>query len=124
MGELSSTPLAPEQADAFRDLHARLLCICNSYDLRDDTLLFERALDALAQLMTAPLTAWVPTHRHLQRGSVYRLVGSALLQTEEPIGDGAFLALYQDAQGAFWVRPAEEFKDGRFEPLTVEADRG
>lgn len=60
---------------------------------------------------------WRPTHRHVGRGTDYRLVSSAVLQTEQPIGDNEFLALYQGEDGLYWVRPADEFKDGRFVPL-------
>lgn len=60
---------------------------------------------------------WEPTHRHVKRGSLYRLVADAVLQAETPQADNSYLALYQGEDGKFWVRPADEFKDGRFEPL-------
>lgn len=65
----------------------------------------------------ASASEWRPTHRHVKRGSLYRLVSSAVLQTDTLCADNEFLALYQGADGLYWVRPADEFKDGRFEPL-------
>lgn len=93
----------------------------------DDARLTADNLIAMArEIMSLPSTAQArateggrkPTHRHVKRGTLYRLVSSAVLQTEAPVGDNEFLALYQGADGLFWVRPADEFTDGRFEPLS------
>lgn len=68
----------------------------------------------LAPSQAGPDQGWRPTHHHVKTGRLYRLVSSAILQTSEPIGDEAFLALYQGDNGLLWVRPADEFWDGRF----------
>lgn len=67
---------------------------------------------------------WVATHRHVKTGGLYRLVSDAVLQTAKPCEDDAYLALYQGADGKFWVRPADEFKDGRFAALTAALPGG
>ena len=54
---------------------------------------------------------WQATHRH-HKGGLYRLIGPAVLET-----DRSNVVIYDDADGAVWVRPAEEFNDGRFSPL-------
>lgn len=61
---------------------------------------------------------WRPTHRHLKRGSEYQVLGTALLQANEPVGEAATLKIYRDQQGRLWARPEDEFEDGRFQPLT------
>lgn len=63
---------------------------------------------------------WEPTHRHVKRGSLYRITGGAKLQTENPCPDEAFLIVYQDEKGLLWARPGSEFYDGRFEPFSAE----
>ncbi|WP_354453582.1 DUF1653 domain-containing protein [Methylobacterium sp. 1030] len=54
-------------------------------------------------------------YRHRKRGSTYRIVGEANLQTSAPVGDNERLVVYQGDDGRIWVRPANEFFDGRFE---------
>lgn len=76
-----------------------------------------KADQIIAALSAAGGREWRPTHRHVKRGTVYKLVSSAVLQTEKPVGDNKFLALYQGEDGLYWVRPADEFTDGRFEEL-------
>lgn len=73
-----------------------------------------------AALSTEPGEAegWQPTHRHKKRGSTYRVVAEGRLQT----GNGHLvdmhpMTIYQGEDGAFWVRAAHEFHDGRFEVL-------
>lgn len=68
----------------------------------------------LAPSQLGPDQGWRPTHYHVKTGRLYRLVSSATLQTSTPLGDEAFLALYQGENGLHWVRPADEFWDGRF----------
>jgi hypothetical protein len=55
--------------------------------------------------------AFVATHRH-RKGGVYRLL---CYGTNE--ADRTAVAIYDDASGTVWVRPAAEFDDGRFEAL-------
>jgi hypothetical protein len=54
---------------------------------------------------------WQATHRY-HKGALYRLIGPAVLET-----DRSNVVIYDDADGAVWVRPVEEFNDGRFSPL-------
>jgi hypothetical protein len=56
--------------------------------------------------------------RHKKRGSTYRVIGTAVLQTDEPLEDMRGVVVYQcEADGRFWVRSCTEFEDGRFEDL-------
>ena len=58
---------------------------------------------------------WKPTHRHLKTGGLYRAISDATIEaTMTPV------VVYQGADGRWWVRPRDEFHDGRFELL----DRG
>lgn len=82
-----------------------------------------------------------PTHRHKKRGTEYVLVGIGKMQAEDwvdrrPAIDGLLkeppmmtlppsvdrreVAVYRSATDPteIWVRPREEFEDGRFETLT------
>lgn len=64
---------------------------------------------------------WEPTHRHLKRGSSYQVIGSAVLQTAEPIHDAHAMTVYVSENGALWVRPTTEFNDDRFEQIAPPA---
>jgi hypothetical protein len=58
------------------------------------------------------------THRHKKRKSEYQVVHSALMQTAQcPVLDDAVVVVYRDALNNWYVRPVQEFKDGRFEEL-------
>jgi hypothetical protein len=69
----------------------------------------------------APTQKWRPTHRHVKRGSSYRKIGTALLQSSGPIGEACSLVIYQAENGRLWARPEGEFDDGRFQELNAEA---
>jgi len=83
--------------------------------------------------------AWKPTHRHVKRGSEYRVIGEAEAQVstgvcvpffeeggarqpsndwwERDVKDGDRLTVYQGTDGKLWVRFSDEFNDERFSPL-------
>lgn len=62
------------------------------------------------------------THRHLKRGTKYKIVGQARAQCSTlPINDGDMLTLYIGEDGVYSVRPPAEFADGRFERIVNEA---
>lgn len=53
-----------------------------------------------------------PTHRHIKSGGEYRVIGRGLI--EATLAD---VVIYEASNGKLWVRPSEEFDDGRFQPL-------
>lgn len=63
--------------------------------------------------------------RHKKRGTTYEIVTDAasIQCASEPGFENMFedenWTVYRNVEtGAFWVRPTEEFLDGRFEPVT------
>lgn len=91
----------------------------------------QRILSALTHPLASPETT---THRHKKRGTEYVLIGIGKMQAEDwylPIDDDEGIpvshatvnmrevAIYRSATDPteIWVRPREEFEDGRFEAL-------
>lgn len=70
------------------------------------------------------------THRHKKRGTEYVLIGIGKMQAEgwrvideRRLADANMreVAIYRSVidQAEIWVRPREEFEDGRFEELAT-----
>lgn len=67
------------------------------------------------------------THRHKKRGSEYVLIGYGKMQSEfwvehklnrSSAVDMREVAIYRSVEdSSLWVRPREEFEDGRFEVI-------
>lgn len=57
--------------------------------------------------------------RHRKRGTTYHVIGSAKLQAADVGGmsDNETMIVYRGEDGQLWVRPADEFDDGRFEAI-------
>lgn len=82
-------------------------------------------------LYTAPPAAEPAktTHRHKKRGTEYVLIGYGKMQAENwfdlttpTLTEVSMheVAIYRSVDdGTLWVRPREEFEDGRFEPLSA-----
>ena len=62
--------------------------------------------------------------RHKKRDSEYTILGSAMIQTDEPLGDGAAVVVYVSDSGQIWVRRQSEMYDGRFEFLPDAGEQG
>lgn len=55
-----------------------------------------------------PVAAWRPTHQH-RKGGLYQVVGGGFIEA-----DKSHVVIYQDQDGTRWIRPWDEFYDGRF----------
>lgn len=65
------------------------------------------------------LNAFIPSHKHIERGSTYEVIATGLLQnaTNHTFKEGDALVAYKDEGGIAWFRHEPEFKDGRFSKL-------
>ncbi|CAN7303307.1 hypothetical protein LJR164_001581 [Phenylobacterium sp. LjRoot164] len=83
--------------------------------------------DAILALFSSSPTVegWRPTHRHVKRGTTYKIIAEGLFQTaEQAIWDETPLTIYCGEDGSYWARPTTEFRDGRFEPLPAPTTEG
>ena len=64
-------------------------------------------------------TEWRPTHKHIQHGSDYQLIGVALAKVDDDsmICDHDEVYIYKNQLGTMFMRPVDEFNDGRFEEI-------
>lgn len=58
-------------------------------------------------------------YRHKKTNGVYRIRFHGRVQCAEPLRDMAPVVVYEAADGSHWVRPLDEFFDGRFEEMEV-----
>ncbi len=72
------------------------------------------AIRAAASYSPSTREGGAETYRHVKRGGAYTVVGNAILQSEEPLHDGASVLVYRGEGGDLWARPPDEFNDGRF----------
>jgi hypothetical protein len=64
--------------------------------------------------MNCAYADWKPTHLHIKTGGFYKMLYYACIEkTLERV------IIYQGVDGNVWVRPVEEFFDGRFESLEI-----
>jgi hypothetical protein len=106
-----------EAAAAWHDMQGR------KHDILPDCVLelYRRSAAAIRALPIAePQSDARKRVRHLKRGTFYRVVGPAVMQTADPVCDDTSLIVYQaEKDGSFWVRPTREFEDGRFEDAPI-----
>lgn len=56
-------------------------------------------------------------YRHKKRGTTYEIIGFGTMQIINSL-DGTKVVIYKDVDnGSLWVRPEDEFFDGRFEEV-------
>lgn len=58
---------------------------------------------------------WQPTHCHLKTNRYYRVICDGRRES-----DLAHWVVYDNIQGDVFMRPVEEFRDGRFKALAYE----
>lgn len=54
---------------------------------------------------------WAPTHKH-RKGGLYRVITEGINES-----DRTPVVVYEDQEGIVWVRPRDQFYDGRFETI-------
>lgn len=70
---------------------------------------------------------WQPTHRHIKRGSTYRVLGEARVQVAHDfrtLREDDRLTVYQGEDRQLWARFTDEFNDGRFEAIDCSGAEG
>ncbi len=82
---------------------------------------FQR-LAAFVETLIAERDA-LPRVRH-RKGGVYEVLGLAVVQTDTPLADYDVVQVYRNVDdGSLWVRPKQEFDDGRFVALSPEPSK-
>lgn len=99
------------------EMAAKLNTIARGIEAGGNGKLYVKAIQEIATaLEDAAATRW----QHKKRGSTYIEIGRGRLQAVDPGGlsDLQPMVIYiSEAGGSLWVRPADEFEDGRFERL-------
>lgn len=68
--------------------------------------------------MADRITSSMRRVRHSKRGSTYVVLGDAEVQAKGMVIEGEVVTVYRcESDGLLWVRPRDEFNDGRFEDL-------
>lgn len=94
--------------DAVTAIDARGMYSLSHQELR-------KALEALDAL---PADTSGDGWRHKKRGTTYDIIGNGRVQCAEAVHDMAEVVIYRaDVDGSLWVRPWQEFYDGRFERI-------
>ncbi|WP_458760509.1 hypothetical protein ACSVBT_06875 [Afipia sp. TerB] len=88
----------------------------------DDPVVVAEAVQTLRHLASQPSLYEAgrekgARYRHVKRGGIYRVVGRAQVQADDPLTDYEIVTVYRDQDGELWVRRKSEFEDGRFEPV-------
>lgn len=76
------------------------------------------AKEALSTLSADAIRQGEGKWRHLKRGTVYEVIGTAELQAGQLQLEHAELVIYRGEDGKLWARNSAEFHDGRFAPAT------
>lgn len=67
------------------------------------------------------MTRW----QHVKRGTTYEEIGQARVQSDHPIKEGDLVVVYRaEIAGVLWVRPYDEFHDGRFKKIPARKPGG
>lgn len=121
MSETSDT-YVPMDRDTFL-VEARLAATRAVYEAYENVVVKKTEpflAGAIAKRLVALLDSWshenfVATHIHVKSGGRYKLLGDATLEATL-----ARYVMYQGTDGRVWVRPWDEFYDGRFKEITDE----
>lgn len=122
------TPDLPQLTALLERLHGPVqwgyMCLADGGFIADDAPVeVAVALPALIAELTAArerLAGEAEQYRHIKRGTVYTMIGTAELQAAQPQCEHAALAIYRGEDGKLWARNTAEFHDGRFVAVNHE----
>ena len=93
------------------DTKGQILCYLNGPQTRER----DKIAQSVADAMNAAV--FTPTHKHVKRGTNYKVLGEGQVQTETLLFDTDKVIIYVGEDGKLWAREPEEFNDGRFEEI-------